>query len=160
MKQASNKPEPVKAEIIARTLAGDSKAKIAKDLSLARGTVRRILRESELTSLDMPALLERHGITGSTLVEKYLKPALDAMETEFAKFKGKIMDSADVIAWGPRLQALEMTLKLLNAYPREDAEKNAGVTFNVVISAPRPHKQLENTIERSGKVLNGDKLHD
>ena len=156
MKQGSNKPEPLKAHIIAKALAGESKSQIAKDLSIARNTVARILSEAELSNLSIPALLERHGITGDVLIEKYLKPGLDAMETEFAKFKGKIMDSADVIAWGPRLQALEMTLKLLNAYPREDAEKNAGVTFNVVISAPRPHKQLENTIERSGKVLNGD----
>ena len=156
MKQGSNKPEPLKAKIIAKALAGESKSQIAKDLSIARNTVARILSEAELSNFNIPALLERHGITGDVLIEKYLKPGLDAMQTEFAKFKGKIMDSADVIAWGPRLQALEMTLKLLNAYPREDAEKNAGVTFNVVISAPRPHKQLENTIERSGKVLNGD----
>ena len=140
--KVSNKPEPLKAQIIARSLAGESKSQIARELKINRNTVARILSEAEIGNLNMPELLQRHGITGDVLVQNYIKPGLDAMQTEFAKFQGRIMDSRDVVAWGPRLQTLDMTLKLLNAYPREDTERNAGVTFNVVISAPRPTKQL------------------
>ncbi len=141
--RVSSKPEPVKAQVIARSLAGENKSKIARELKITRNTVSRILSEANMSNLNMPELLGRHGITGDVLVQQYLKPGLDAMETEFGKFKGMIVDQKDVIAWGPRLEALDMTFRLLNAYPRENAESRGNMTFNVVISAPRPTKQLD-----------------
>ena len=131
MRQVSNKPEPVKAQVIAKSLIGISKSQIAKDLSLSRPTVARIIKEAEL-DMAMPELMDRHGITGSVLIEKYLKPGLDAMETEFAKFEGKITDSRDVIAWGPRHAYLETSLKLKGAFPQEKTPIS-NMQINVVV---------------------------
>jgi phage terminase small subunit len=73
----------------------------------------------------MPELMDRQGLTASALINKYLLPALEAEETEFAKFEGKISDKCNVIAWGPRLTALDMALKLRGSYaPVKTEEKN------------------------------------
>ena len=68
----------------------------------------------------MPQILDKAGLTDYALIEKYLKPLLEAQETEFAKFEGQITDSRDVIAWGPRAQGLEMAFNLKGSYaPKE-----------------------------------------
>lgn len=50
-KGKSTKPEPVKAAVIARTVQGDSKTQIAKDLGIDRATVRRIIDTSEISKI-------------------------------------------------------------------------------------------------------------
>jgi hypothetical protein len=68
----------------------------------------------------MPQMLEDKGLTDGSIIDKYLLPALEAMETEFAKFEGRITDQKDVVSWGPRLQALDMLFKLKGSYaPKE-----------------------------------------
>lgn len=47
----TNKPPVVQAAVAAKRLAGDSKAKIARDLGLHRETVRVILDDAELDTL-------------------------------------------------------------------------------------------------------------
>jgi hypothetical protein len=131
MRLVSTKPEPLKAQVIAMSLNGESKAKIARELHINRNTVARILSEAEL-STPFPELMDRHGLTGSILVEKYLKPGLDAMETEFAKFEGKITDEREVVAWGPRHAYLETSLKLRGAYPQEKSPAG-GMKISVVV---------------------------
>ena len=75
----------------------------------------------------MPAILDRHGLTDDALIEKYLRPALEAQETEFAKFEGKITDRVDVIAWEPRLKALDMAFSLKGSYaPKEISGADGG----------------------------------
>ena len=73
----------------------------------------------------MPHILDRHGLTDDSLIERYLKPALEAQETEFAKFEGRITDSLDVIAWSPRLTALDMAFNLRGSYAPKEASKTA-----------------------------------
>jgi hypothetical protein len=72
------------------------------------------------------------GLTDTALVEKYLKPALNAMETEFAKFQGTITDSRDVIAWGTRLQALELAAKMRGTIGGDKQPVNVGIAVNVL----------------------------
>lgn len=99
-----------------------------------------------------PQLLAKHGLDDDTLIEKYLKPALEANETEFAKFEGKITDSREVIAWGPRLQALDMTAKIRGLYvqPAEQSTINLrDVTFNVIYEKRDKPKTLDASIHDS-----------
>jgi phage terminase small subunit len=87
----------------------------------------------------MPELLDKHGLTDDALVENYLKPALEAMETEFAKFEGKITDSIDVIAWSPRLTALDMAFNLRGSYAqKEDLNVNGPIV--IINHIPRPER--------------------
>lgn len=59
----------------------------------------------------MPDLMDELGLTDTALIEKYLVPALEAQETKFFSDKGIVLDTRDVIAWGPRLQALQLAGK-------------------------------------------------
>lgn len=73
----------------------------------------------------MPKILDRHGLTDDSLIERYLKPALEAQEIEFAKFEGRITDSRDVVAWSPRLTALDMAFNLRGSYAPKEASKTS-----------------------------------
>ncbi len=72
--------------------------------------------------LKMPEVLERAGLTDESLVEKYLKPALQATETKFAQFEGQFTDEREVLAWGPRLTALDMVYNLKGSYAPKQVE--------------------------------------
>lgn len=91
----------------------------------------------------MPQMLEDKGLTDGSIIDKYLLPALEAMETEFAKFEGRITDRQDVISWGPRLQALDMLFKLKGSYaPKEIAGPDGGplpVQLVTNLNLPDPH---------------------
>jgi len=56
----------------------------------------------------MPDLMDEVGLTDRALIEKYLLPALTANETKFFHNKGVVMEEREVIAWGPRIQALQL----------------------------------------------------
>jgi phage terminase small subunit len=82
------------------------------------------------------------GLTHEGLVNKYLKPALNAEETEFAKYEGKITDQVNVVAWGPRLTALDYAFKLNGSYaPREFAGPESSPLFPTVIDTTGMRRQ-------------------
>lgn len=83
----------------------------------------------------MPNVLDRHGLTDDALIKKYLIPALEANETEFAKFQGQIMDSRDVVAWDARLRALDMTFSLKGSYAPKELSGVDGGPLMVVMSS-------------------------
>lgn len=87
----------------------------------------------------MPEVLERKGLTDDAVIDKYLVPALEAQETEFAKFKGEITDSREVVAWGPRLTALDMLFKLKGSYA-EEKSGGAAVAVQIVNHIERPQR--------------------
>jgi phage terminase small subunit len=91
--------------------------------------------------LKMPAILDKHGLTDEVLVEDYLKPLLNAEETEFAKFEGRITDERNVIAWGPRKEGLDIAFRLKGSYaPKSADEIDAGnITINLGALPRRNH---------------------
>lgn len=91
----------------------------------------------------MPEVLERKGLTDDSIVDKYLLPALEAQETEFAKFEGKITDSIDVIAWGPRLQALDMLFNLKGSYAPKDGLPPPTLSVQIVNLIERPNRNIQ-----------------
>jgi hypothetical protein len=85
----------------------------------------------------MPQILDRKGLTDDAVIDKYLLPALEAKETVFAKIRGKICDKREVIAWGPRLAALELLFKLKcsNAEGQKDSSPTVEVLPDEYIKA-------------------------
>lgn len=82
----------------------------------------------------MPAILDAHGLTDDILIENYLKPLMNAEETEFAKFEGKITDSTNVIAWEPRKAGLDMAFNLKGSYAAKESGVAASpITVNVLV---------------------------
>ena len=80
----------------------------------------------------VPELMDIYGLSPAALIEKYLAPALEATETKFFQKDGKITDEADVVAWGPRIQALDIAFNLGGSYPQTGKNGN-GVAVNVQI---------------------------
>ena len=80
------------------------------------------------------------GLTPEGLIHKHLLPALNAMETEFAKFNGRITETREVIAWGPRLRAMELVCELGGYFaPNEQVSSVSGElgTPKVIDQRPR-----------------------
>jgi hypothetical protein len=73
----------------------------------------------------MPDLMDELGLTDTVLIQKYLVPALEAQETKFFADKGIVLDQRDVIAWGPRLQALQLAGKW-KGIERDSESDNSG----------------------------------
>ncbi len=77
------------------------------DAALEAGYLENCPAQSGSQALDairrkMPEILDSAGLTEEGVIEKYLQPLMNAKETGFAKFEGKITDARSLIAWGPR----------------------------------------------------------
>lgn len=72
----SIKPEPLKAQVIERHVAGQSNREIARELDIHRETVANIVEEA-----DMDSVLVECGYTHKAIVENHLKPLLSATKS-------------------------------------------------------------------------------
>jgi hypothetical protein len=104
----------------------------------------------------MPEVLDAHGLTDEVLIEKYLKPLMNAEETEFAKFEGKITDERNVIAWEPRKSGLDMAFNLKGSYAASQSNGPANgshITVNVLMMAEAPNlkSNVINEVETDDK---------
>jgi hypothetical protein len=89
-----------------------------------------------------PEVMCRVGLTLETIIQKYLRPLLDAEETKFAQFEGEYTDSVDVDALAIRLGAVRTALEMHGAIGARaatvsDESRRAGVEV-FVIDIPRP----------------------
>ena len=92
----------------------------------------------EAIRVTMPAVLARHGLTDDSLIEKYLLPLLNAKETKFFAYEGRVCDEKDVVAWGPRRDGLDMAFKLRGDYVKEQKESTSlNVQFVTNVELPR-----------------------
>jgi hypothetical protein len=84
-------------------------------------------------------LLEGHGLSDTTLIDKYLKSQLNARTVKFFQHKGKVTGMRIVPDNDARLKALDMTFELGGAYPPTDAklEEQKGVAV-ILVDIPRP----------------------
>jgi hypothetical protein len=122
------KPTPRQAALLKDLTKGMSVADAARKAGYSE-TVPRQSGHQALKQMahSMPEVMERQGLTDDALIDKYLRPALSAKETEFAKFEGKITDSVDVIAWSPRLTALDLAFRLKGSNAPTKAEADVNV---------------------------------
>ena len=61
---------------------------------------RRVLAKAAVTHM-----------TDEALIEKHLKPMLNATKTIFVKHQGKVTDEREAIARGPRIASLDLVSK-------------------------------------------------
>jgi hypothetical protein len=93
-----------------------------------------------LQSLKLKAeLLEGLGLSHTALIDKYLKPLLNARMVKFFQHKGKVTDKRIVPDNDARLKALDMTFKSMGAYVPTDhkLEEQKGVAV-ILVDIPRP----------------------
>jgi hypothetical protein len=113
----SKRLTPMQSKLVKNLAKGMS----ITDAALEAGYSENCPAQSGSQALDairrkMPELLDRTGLTEEGVIEKYLKPLMNAKEMEFAKFEGKITDARSVVAWGPRAQGLDMYFRLRGSY--------------------------------------------
>jgi hypothetical protein len=86
----------------------------------------------------VPALMERDGLTGDTLIQKYLVPALNATEIKTAHHAGRFIYSKPLVAWGPRLTALDFAFRISGMYQTERESAASSVRVVVTNAENRP----------------------
>jgi hypothetical protein len=98
----------------------------------------------------MPDLMDELGLTDRALIDKYLLPALEATETKFFANKGIVLDQKDVVAWGPRLEALKLAGNWRGLGREADSDDTGsaggGVTIRLEFSDPGRARAIAATI--------------
>ena len=91
----------------------------------------------------MPDILDAHGLTDEVLIDKYLRPALEAEETRYIVTGGvnnaKIHSRKQPI-WEPRLRALDMSFKLKGSYSASTEEGRGPSVQVIVLDVVRPDR--------------------
>lgn len=87
----------------------------------------------------LPDVMEKAGLTDEKLITKYLTPALEAMETKFAQKDGHFLDEREVIAWSPRLTALDMAFNLKGSYAKDEELDPNRARVTLIMDIPRPN---------------------
>src|ERR1700687_365731 len=128
-----NKLTPRRARFIKELVKGKSLTQAAVNAGYSEKNAGQSGHQT-LTRIQqrMPEVLESHGLTDDILIEKYLKPLMNAKETVFAKFEGEITDRCDVIAWGPRRDGLDLAFKLKGSYAAS-TEEGRGPSVQVIV---------------------------
>jgi hypothetical protein len=89
--------------------------------------------------LKTPELLDRLGLSDNVLMEKHLKPLLNARKVKFFQHKGKVTDKRIVPDNDTRIKGIDIAFKLRGAYPPTDPklEEQKGVAV-ILVDIPRP----------------------
>jgi phage terminase small subunit len=66
-----------------------------------------------------PELLDNHEQTLREVIEKNIKPALEATKTIYIRYRGAITDQVEVPDNETRLKTVIQVLKVMGAYPRK-----------------------------------------
>jgi hypothetical protein len=81
----------------------------------------------------VPDIMRRLQLDEEVLIVKYLKPLLEANETQYFQKDGLVTDEREVEALGIRRQALDMAFKLTGAYATdEDGSDDKDIIVNII----------------------------
>lgn len=119
----SGKPVTVKTQVVLLYAQGKSKTEIAKELNLDWHTVAAILKEAKIPDIESKSIestFSKLGLTPEKVGTK-LAELMDATETKRATFEGKFTDSAVDPDNSARFRATELTAKILQMLPQENA---------------------------------------
>jgi hypothetical protein len=81
----------------------------------------------------VPDLMDKHGLSEDTLIDKYLRPLLDAEETVFFQKDGKVKQRVNVAALGIRLSSLGTAIELHGSYAPRDPKESAQFGVKVIV---------------------------
>ena len=119
---------PRQRKVLACLAEGKTLEQTGKELGVSRQRIWEMLESIKGRATE---LMDEYGITEAALIQNYLLPALNAEETEFAKFQGAITDSRNVVAWGPRLQALELAARIRGMVGTESKTVHANISIAI-----------------------------
>lgn len=131
-----------------KMVKGLLKGKTIEAAALDAGYSKQAPRQTGFNSLQsikekMPELMDRIGMTDEALLTKYLQPGLDATETKASVFEGGFVYSKPLVAWGPRLNALDIAFNLKGSYaPKFDPKNLPLMPIQIItnVNFPNPHE--------------------
>ena len=103
----------------------------------------------------MPEVLEAAGLTDEALIEKYLKPLLNARETKFFQRNGRVVSKRQVVAWGPRKDGLDLAFKLKGSYATPDEHGRGSPVQVIILDVPRPDRSAFTNQPKPGNTHPG-----
>ena len=98
---------------------------VVQNDAIAASSAQRLLNAEKVSQV-IYAILKAHRLTPEYADLKHVE-ALEATETKFFAHEGMVMDSRECVAWGPRLQALDMLHKIHRRYGK-NGNGNGGDT--------------------------------
>ena len=78
-----------------------------------------------------PEVLERLGLTIEHVVDKCLRPLLEAKETKFFASNGIVLDSKEVAALDIRIRAIEVWARLMGAYTAQKVQLSGNLSLDL-----------------------------
>jgi hypothetical protein len=75
--------------------------------------------------VNAPEVLEQLGFSLEVVIDKYLRPGLEAKQTKFFAHQGKVVGTRNVINWNARHRYLDMCFKITGAY-QHAAKRSTG----------------------------------
>ncbi len=149
-KKKQKQLSPRQLKLIKERAKGKSYAQAA----IAAGYPAKNARQSGYQAMQqirgrVPDLMDKHGLTEDTLIDKYLRPLLEAEETKFFN-EGK--KRINVAALGIRLGALRELFLLHGSYAPRDPKEAAQFGVKVVVmDLPRPPRLPINVTPTTGR---------
>lgn len=106
-----------------------------KNDDIAAAAANRLLNSTKVSTV-VYAILKAHRLTPDYADLKHAE-ALEATETKYFAHEGQVVDSRECVAWGPRLQAVDMLHKIHRRYGKNGNGNGNGDThvhFTTIIS--------------------------
>src|SRR5260370_761812 len=140
------KPGPRQQKFVKELAKGKSLAQAARDAGYSEKNANQSGYQA-LAQLRarVPKLLERHGLGEEVLIDKYLRPLLDANETKFFK-EGKVQ--IEVQALTIRHAALRTAFELHGSYAPRDPKEAAQYGVRIIrVDIPRPPNEYNQFVD-------------
>ena len=135
---AHKKSNSVQTQILLLDAKGFSIRRIAKDLNVDRGTVKRHLNASKSDrGISILDALIAHGITPEFLAAK-LKERMDAQEVKVFNGKDGIVYSEPIAAWDVQADAQDTIHKLRGDYAEQKVSIGGTLFHRLLANVPRP----------------------
>lgn len=91
------------------------------------------------------AILKAHRLTPEYADLKHSE-SLEATETKFFAHEGHVVEEREVIAWGPRLQSLDMLHKIHRRYGKNGNGNGGDTHVHVTVRVEAPKEELAGSI--------------
>jgi hypothetical protein len=115
--------------------------------------------------VNAPEVLEQLGFSLEVVIDKYLRPGLEAMETKFFAHQGEIVSTRNVINWNARHRYLDTYFTITGAYQHaadsNDPRDAPAFTLNLALIDPATARALlADAKGSSGPDVLADKVHE
>jgi len=125
-REKKRRPSAKQQRYVAGVLAGQTRQNAALAAGYSPSTARNLTQNIENAPAVRELLseaLENAGVT-LELLAKRCREGLDAMETKFFQYEGRVIESRDVVNFGERRKMVELCCHLKGLFPATRVDVN------------------------------------